>query len=88
MQPKGGDVVDVLGTHLESCGRRLSQGSPALGEANRDSEPQWRLRRAGPGSLDYPPAMHLAAPHLPLLLARHSPAPFHPAPAPQAVPNQ
>lgn len=67
------------------------RAAPLWGRQAGDPEPQRRPRRAGPGSLDYPaaaPALHLAAPHLPLLLARHSPYPFHSAPAPQAVPNQ
>lgn len=92
MLPKGGGVVGVLGTLQGSRSRRLAhiQGSPTLGEAGRGSERRRRRLRAGLSPLDYPsqPCTWQAPLYLLLLLTSPFPAPLHPAPAPQAVPNQ
>lgn len=58
--PKGGGFVGVLGALLESCCRRLAhtQGSPRSGGGRQGTQPRWRLRRVGQGSVGYtsPPA--------------------------------
>ena len=88
--PRGGGVMGVLGTLQGSRSRKLAhiQGSPTLGEAGRGSER--RRLRGSLSSLDYPSQPCTWQPPSTSCFSSlaHSPAPLHPAPAPQAVPNQ